>query len=52
MEAEKIIKNAQKPVSSNAVQTRPLASANSYAALGAEERKSLYEEMMNSASRR
>ena len=50
-DAEKIVKNAQKPVSSNAVQARPLASANAYATNQAE-RKALYEEMMGYASRR
>ena len=52
MDAEKIVKNAQKPISSNAVQTRPLASANSYAFSGEDERKALYNEMMQAARRR
>ncbi len=50
-DAEKLVKNAQKPVSSNAVQARPLASANTYANGSDEERKALYKEMMEAARR-
>ena len=51
-ETEKIIKNTQKPVSSNAVQARPLAQANSYAFSSEEEKRQLYNEMMGYANRR
>ena len=49
---EKLVKNAQKPVSSNAVQTRPLQNANSFAFSSKEEKDALYKEMMQYASRR
>jgi hypothetical protein len=52
VEAEKVVKNAQKPVSSNAVQARPLANANSYAFSGEDERQAMYREMMDAARRR
>ena len=52
VDAQKIVKNAQKPVSSNAVQQRPLAQANSYAFANDNERESLYREMQESAKRR
>lgn len=51
-EAEKIVKNAQKPVSSNAVQARPLSGANNYAFASDGERDSMYKEMMEAARRR
>jgi hypothetical protein len=51
-DAEKIVKNAQKPISSNAVQNRPLGAANSFAFSSQEEREALYKEMMGYASRR
>ncbi len=50
--ADKVAKNTQKPVSSNAVQARPLAQANSYAFSSAEEKQQLYNEMMGYANRR
>ncbi len=49
---DKVVKNTQKPVSSNAVQARPLAQANSYAFSNAEEKQQLYNEMMGYAARR
>lgn len=52
MEAEKIVQNVSKPVSSNAVQARPLATANEFASSSSEERQALYREMMSYASRR
>lgn len=51
-EAEKIVRNAQKPVSSNAIPARPLATANQYARMTATERDLLNREMIQSASRR
>lgn len=51
-EAEKIVKNAQKPISSNSVQARPLAAANTYAFASDGEREALYKEMMEYARRR
>lgn len=48
-EAEKIVKNAAKPVSANAVQARPLASANAFASTSKEEQQAAYNEMMNYA---
>jgi len=51
-DVEKIAKNTQKPVSSNAVQARPLANANSYAFSSEEEKRALYNEMMGYANRR
>ncbi len=51
-EAEKIVKNVSKPVSSNAVPTRPLATANEFASSSHDERQALYREMMGYASRR
>lgn len=51
-EAEKIIKNAQKPVSANAVQSRPLSQANAYMNLNEQEKVDVYREMMHYAGRR
>lgn len=51
-DAEKLVKNAQKPVSSNAVQSRPLSNANAFAFSSKEEKDALYREMMQAASRR
>jgi hypothetical protein len=48
-EAEKLVKNASKPVSANAVQARPLASANAFASTSKEEQQALYKEMMECA---
>ncbi len=52
VDAERVVKNAQKPVSSNAVQARPLTGANNYAFASDNERDSIYKEMMESARRR
>ncbi len=52
IEAEKIVKNASKPVSANAVQTRPLAQAESFARMSDTERESLWRETQEFASRR
>lgn len=52
IDAEKVVKNAQKPISSNAVQARPLSGANNYAFASDNERESIYKEMMESALRR
>jgi len=49
---EKVAKNTQKPVSSNAVQARPLAHANNFSFSSQEEKRQLYEEMMGYANRR
>ena len=51
-EAEKILKNAQKPVSANTVQARPLAQANAYANFTEQEKVDVYREMMQYAGRR
>ncbi len=51
-DVEKVAKNTQKPVSSNAVQARPLAQANNYSFSSAEEKQQLYNEMMGYANRR
>jgi hypothetical protein len=51
-EAEKIVKNAAKPVSANTVQQRPLAGADSFARSSETERAALYREMQEYASRR
>jgi len=51
-EEEKIVKNSQKPVSANAIQSRPLAQANNYAFGSEDERRALYREMTEFASRR
>lgn len=51
-EAEKIVKNAAKPVSANTVQQRPLAGADSFARSSDTERAALYKEMQEFASRR
>jgi hypothetical protein len=52
IEAEKIVKNAAKPVSTNAVQNRPLATAESFSRASDSERAALYREMQEFASRR
>jgi hypothetical protein len=52
VEAEKIVKNAAKPVSTNAVQNRPLATAESFSRASDTERAALYREMQEFASRR
>lgn len=49
---DKVTKNTQKPISSNAVQARPLAQANSYAFSSEEEKRQIYSEMMGYANRR
>lgn len=50
-EAKSIQKNSQKPVSSNAVQSKPLARANAYAAMDKQEMDSLFQEMITCARR-
>lgn len=52
VQEEKMAKNLQKPVSSNAVAQRPLANANAYAFGSEDERKALWAETVNSARRR
>lgn len=52
IEAQKIVKNTHKPVSSNAVQQRPLAQANNYAFGADTDRETLYREMTEAAKRR
>jgi len=51
-EVEKMIKNQQKPVSSNTVATRPLAGASNFASMSQADRNDLYQEMMEAARRR
>lgn len=51
-DAEKILKNTQKPVSSNAIQARPLAQASSFSGMSQGERDALWKEMQEAASRR
>lgn len=51
-EVEKMTKNAQKPVSSNTVATRPLAGANNFANISQAERNELYAEMESAKGRR
>lgn len=51
-EAEKLTKNAQKPVSVNTIQASPLAAAESYAFGSEAERKALWKETIDAASRR
>ena len=52
IESEKMAKNIQKPVNSNAVAQRPLAAANSYAFGSDAERQALWSETVQAARRR
>ena len=52
IESEKMAKNIQKPVSSNAVAQRPLAAANAYAFGSDAERQALWSETVQAARRR
>ena len=52
VDQEKIAKNISKPVSSNAIQSKPLAAATSFAQMSKDEMASLYKEMQECASRR
>lgn len=51
-EEKKIAANAQKPVSVNAIQTKPLSQANAYMNLSEQEKIDAYKEMMQYAGRR
>lgn len=52
IDADRLVKNSQKPISSNTVQSKPIANANSFVSMSDESLKEAYKEMMEYASRR